>query len=95
MSKRDLENPSVALETTAELPSGVVSIKQRKKLLRIVAQSHETNLDIAERIRDLVDDITMGVFQQQMSADDVGDYIEEYIDHELELLIFKLENEIK
>jgi hypothetical protein len=63
--------------------------------MRIVAQSHETNLDIAERIRDLVDDITMGVFQQQMSADDVGDYIEEYIDHELELLIFKLENEIK
>jgi len=37
----------------------------------------------------------MGVFQQQMSADDVGVYIEEYIDHELELLIFKLENEIK
>jgi len=63
--------------------------------MRIVAQSHETNLDIAERIRDLVDDITMGVFQQQMSTDDVGDYIEEYIDHELELLIFKLENEIK
>jgi hypothetical protein len=63
--------------------------------MRIVAQSNESNLDIAERIRDLIDDIALGVWQQQMSAEDVGDYIEDYIDHELQLLIFKLENEIK
>jgi acetyl-CoA carboxylase beta subunit len=95
MSKQEKAKPSVAQETTAELQTGVLSTKQKKKLMRIVSQSHETNLDIAERIRDLIDDITMGVWQEQMSANDVIEYIEEYIDHELQLLIFKLENGIK
>jgi len=60
-----------------------------------VAQSNETNLDLAERVYELLDDITLGVSQKEMSAQDVVEYIEEYIEHELELLIFKLENEIK
>jgi len=60
-----------------------------------VAQSNETNLDLAERVYELLDDITLGVSQKEMSAEDVVEYIEEYIEHELELLIFKLENEIK
>jgi hypothetical protein len=60
-----------------------------------VAQSTETNLDLAERVYELLDDITLGVSQKEMSAQDVVEYIEEYIEHELELLIFKLENEIK
>ena len=60
-----------------------------------VAQSTETNLDLAERVYELLDDITLGVSQKEMSAEDVVEYIEEYIEHELELLIFKLENEIK
>ena len=95
MSKQEKVNQSDAPETTAELPSGAVSINLKKKLMRIVAQSNETNLDIAERIRDLLDDITLAVWQNQMSADDVSEYIEEYIDGELQLLIFKLENGIK
>ena len=61
----------------------------------MVAQSNETNLDLAERIYELLDDILLGVAQEKMSADDIVEYIEEYIAHELELLIFKLENEIK
>jgi hypothetical protein len=60
-----------------------------------VAQSNETNLDLAERVYELLDDITLGVSQKEMSAEDVVEYIEEYIEHELELLIFKLENGIK
>jgi hypothetical protein len=60
-----------------------------------VAQSNETNLDLAERVYELLDDITLGVSQKEMSAQDVVEYIEEYIEHELELLIFKLENGIK
>ena len=60
-----------------------------------VAQSNESNLDLAERVYELLDDITLGVSQKEMSAEDVVEYIEEYIEHELELLIFKLENEIK
>ena len=55
----------------------------------------QSNLDLAERIHELLDDISLGVSQENMSADDIVEYIEEYIEHELELLIFKLENEIK
>jgi len=44
MSKRDLENPSVALETTAELPSGANNIKERSMspldLLKINVNDH-------------------------------------------------------
>jgi len=44
MSKRDLENPSVALETSAELPSGASSIKERSMspldLLKINVNDH-------------------------------------------------------
>jgi len=44
MSKRDLENPSVALETTAELPSGANSIRERSMspldLLKINVNDH-------------------------------------------------------
>ena len=63
--------------------------------MEVVAQSNESNLDLAERIHELLDDISLGVSQENMSADDIVEYIEEYIEYELELLIFKLENEIK
>ena len=63
--------------------------------MEVVAQSNESNLDLAERIHKLLDDISLGVSQENMSADDIVEYIEEYIEYELELLIFKLENEIK
>ena len=63
--------------------------------MEVVAQSNESNLDLAERIHELLDDISLGVSQENMSVDDIVEYIEEYIEHELELLIFKLENEIK
>jgi len=95
MSKQEKVNPSVAQETTAELPNGVVNTNRKAELMSKVAQSNETNLDLAERVYELLDDITLGVSQKEMSAQDVVEYIEEYIEHELELLIFKLENEIK
>ena len=60
-----------------------------------VAQSNETNLDIAKHIDDLLNDIVLGIYNGTMSTDDVVEYIDGYIDHELELLIFKLENGIK
>ena len=95
MSKLEKVNPSDAQETIAELPNGVVNTNRRAELMSKVAQSNETNLDLAERVYELLDDITLGVSQKEMSAEDVVEYIEEYIEHELELLIFKLENEIK
>jgi len=60
-----------------------------------VAQSNESNLDIAKHIDDLLNDIVLGISEGTMSANDVIEYVDEYVDHELELLIFKLENEIK
>lgn len=95
MSKLEKANQSDAQETTAELPSGAISTKRKAELMEVVAQSNESNLDLAERIHKLLDDISLGVSQENMSADDIVEYIEEYIEHELELLIFKLENEIK
>ena len=95
MSKLEKVNQSDAQGTTAELPSGAISTNRRAELMSKVAQSNETNLDLAERVYELLDDITLGVSQKEMSAEDVVEYIEEYIEHELELLIFKLENEIK
>ena len=95
MSKLEKVNPSDAQETIAELPNGVVNTNRRSELMSKVAQSNETNLDLAERVYELLDDITLGVSQKEMSAEDVVEYIEEYIEHELELLIFKLENGIK
>jgi hypothetical protein len=61
----------------------------------MVAQSNETNLDLVKRIDNLLNDIVLGVYNGTMSTNDVVEYIDEYIDHELELLIFKLENGIK
>lgn len=95
MSKLEKANQSDAQETTAELPNGAISTKRKAELMEVVAQSNESNLDLAERIHELLDDISLGVSQENMSADDIVEYIEEYIEHELELLIFKLENEIK
>ena len=95
MSKLEKANQSDAQGTTAELPSGAISTKRKAELMEVVAQSNESNLDLAERIHKLLDDISLGVSQENMSADDIVEYIEEYIEHELELLIFKLENEIK
>ena len=95
MSKLEKVNQSDAQETIAELLSGATSTNRRAELMSRVAQSNETNLDLAERVYELLDDITLGVSQKEMSAQDVVEYIEEYIEHELELLIFKLENEIK
>ena len=95
MSKLEKANQSDAQETTAELPNGAISTKRKAELMEVVAQSNESNLDLAERIHEVLDDISLGVSQENMSADDIVEYIEEYIEHELELLIFKLENEIK
>ena len=100
MSKQEKVNPSVAQETTAELPSGAISTNlleefKRKELMKMVAQSNESNLDIAKHIDDLLNDIVLGISEGTMSANDVIEYVDEYVDHELELLIFKLENEIK
>ena len=100
MSKLEKVNPSDAQETTAELPSGAISTNlleefKRKELMKMVAQSNESNLDIAKHIDDLLNDIVLGISEGTMSANDVIEYVDEYVDHELELLIFKLENEIK
>jgi hypothetical protein len=100
MSKQEKAKPLDAPETTAELPSGVISTNllkefKRKELMKMVAQSNESNLDIAKHIDDLLNDIVLGINDGIMSANDVSEYIEEYIDGELELLIFKLENGIK
>ena len=100
MSKLEKVNQSDAQETTAELPSGATSTNlleefKRKELMKMVAQSNESNLDIAKHIDDLLNDIVLGISEGTMSANDVIEYVDEYVDHELELLIFKLENEIK
>ena len=95
MSKLEKVNPSDAQETTAELPNGVVNTNRRSELMSKVAQSNESNLDIAKHIDDLLNDIVLGISEGTMSANDVIEYVDEYVDHELELLIFKLENEIK
>ena len=63
--------------------------------MEAVAQSNESNLDLAERIHELLDDISLGVSQENMSADDIVEYIEEYIEHELPEIRIEIGAEFK
>jgi hypothetical protein len=74
-----------------------MKLKQVKEEIMGVVKSRdeETCLDIAERIEDLLSDITLGVYQEGWTIDACLDFIEREVGSNLTLLINKLQKEAK
>ena len=66
----------------------------KQEIMGIVqGRDQDTCLDIAERIEDLLSDITLGVCQDGWDAEDCLDFIENSVGTNLTVLINKLQKE--
>ena len=66
----------------------------KEEIMDIVkGRDEETCLDMAERIEELLTDITLGVYQEGWDAEDCLEFIEDSVGTNLTVLINKLQKE--
>jgi GTPase Era involved in 16S rRNA processing len=66
----------------------------KQEIMEIVqGRDQDTCLDIAERIEDLLSDITLGLCQDEWTAEQCLDFIEREVGSNLTVLINKLQKE--
>ena len=66
----------------------------KQEIMEIIqGRDQDTCLDIAQRIEDLLGDITLGVYQEGWTTEDCLNFIEDSVGTNLTVLIKKLEKE--